>query len=191
MTQGGLTETLKSIEDGAKGDEVSFGEVVEAVEKRGFGPLLVAPALIALLPTGAIPGVPFLCAVIIMLIAAQIALGRKVPWIPQRLKDMAISRTKYQSAVKKAAPYTKKIDSFFHERLAFLTRDIAQRIIAIFCVFVAFSIIPLGFIPFAAALPSATILIFGLSLSVHDGLLAALGVAFMSATTTFALAQWA
>ena len=45
------------------GDTTSLGEVIERFEDRGFGPLLLMPALIALLPTGAIPGVPTLCGI--------------------------------------------------------------------------------------------------------------------------------
>ncbi|MBI1301908.1 MAG: exopolysaccharide biosynthesis protein [Alphaproteobacteria bacterium] len=182
MSKKALTETLQTIQDETEGDEISFADIVEALNHRGFGALLTAPALIAVLPTGAIPGVPFLCAVFITLVAAQIAIGRRYPWIPKRLQDVSFSRKKYKSAVKKAKVYTEWIDGFFHERLSFLTNDIAQRLIAVLCIFLALSIIPIGFIPFAAALPSITILIFGLSLSVRDGLLALIGFLVMAVT---------
>lgn len=43
-------------------DKTSLGEVIERFDDRG-GPLLLAPALVALLPTGATPGVPTICGI--------------------------------------------------------------------------------------------------------------------------------
>lgn len=174
-----LTETLEAIRDHSEGETISFEDLVEALNHRGFGPLLIAPALITVLPTGAIPGIPALCALFIILIAVQIIMGRSYPWIPQRLKTISFDRDQYTKALKKAHPYTTWIDGFFHPRLQFLTNETSQKIIAFLCIGLSIGIIALGFIPFAPMLPAATILFFGLGLSVHDGLLTACGFLLM------------
>lgn len=177
-----LTDTLQTIQDKSQGNEISFDEINKALEHRGFGPLLIAPALIAILPTGAIPGIPALCAIFIILISSQFALGRQHPWLPKRLKNISFSKEKYKAGFKKAKTYTEWIDQFFHPRFEFLIQRPAQRLIAILCVLLAMGIIVIGFIPFAAALPSSAILLFGLGLSVRDGLLTAIGFIFLTAT---------
>lgn len=176
-----LTETLEAIRKSAQGEKISFGAVIEALNHRGFGALLIGPALITVMPTGAIPGVPAVCALFIILVAAQIIMGRSYPWLPQRLSAMSFSRKTYEKGLERISPYTKKIDGFFHPRLRFLTDMPAQKIIAIFCIMLGILIIGVGFIPFVPVLPAAAILLFGLGLSVHDGLLALLGFVMMGA----------
>ena len=170
-----LTEALDMLKRDTRGQKISFGDIVETLNHRGFGALIIAPALITVLPTGAIPGIPALCAIFIILIAAQLVFGRSHPWIPKRLDKMSFSRKKYEQAVEKARPYTQWIDRFFHPRLQFLTRKVAQRIIAVICVLLSLIIIVVGFIPFIPMLPALAILMFGLGISVHDGLLIAFG----------------
>lgn len=174
-----LTDILEAIEDKSSGTKIDFDEMVEALKHRGFGPLLIGPALIVVLPTGAIPGVPSLCAIMIILISGQLVFGKRFPWIPQRLKDISFERKKYQDAVKKAKPYTEWIDGFFHPRFKFLTEDIAQRIIAVICIALSLLMIAFELVPFAAALPALAILLFGLSISIHDGLLTLIGLILM------------
>ena len=62
----GLTDILVKLADEPDGDELSLVSVVETMQGRGFGPLLLAPTLMVLLPTGAIPGVPTLSALLIL-----------------------------------------------------------------------------------------------------------------------------
>ena len=177
----GLTETLEAIKDDTEGKEISFEDLVSSLNHRGFGTLLIGPALITILPTGAIPGIPALCGLFIALIATQIVMGRSYPWLPEKLKNIAFSREKYIDTIQKYEPYTERIDEFFHPRFEFLTREVAQRIIAAFCVILSLGMVGIGFIPFVPALLALPILLFGLGLSVHDGLLTAFGFVLMLA----------
>ena len=83
--------------------EVSVGDVVNKFESRGFGPLLLLPALIALLPTGAIPGVPSICGVTLCIICLQIAFGDEHPWLPAVLKN--------RSLIQKAGKCSRKVQT--------------------------------------------------------------------------------
>ncbi len=170
-----MTDALNTIKDETNGDDITVGDITNALQNRGFGALLIAPALITILPTGMIPGIPAICGFLIFLIAVQIVIGKDRPWLPHKFKQISFSRDRYNEAIEKAKPYTQKIDDFFHPRFEFLTQDTAQRVIALFCVFLSIAMIVIGFIPFAPALFAAAILLFGLGLSVHDGLLTAFG----------------
>lgn len=175
----GLADTLVAIKESTNGDKISFGDIVKALNQRGLGALLIGPSLLMALPTGAIPGIPLICGLFIILIASQIAVGRRYPWIPDKLKSFSFERKKYENAVDKFKPYVEKIDSFFYPRFEFLTSNIVQRIVAIICVFLSALVIVLGVVPFAVTLPAITMLLFGLAISVHDGLLMAVGLFFM------------
>lgn len=175
MSEAALTETLDTIQEETSGDKISLGDLVEALNHRGFGAMLIGPSLIVVLPTGGIPGVPTLCALLILLIAGQIVMGRKHPWIPKKLAERSFERGKFEKVVDTVRPYTKWVDRFFQKRFTFLTNDVAQNVIAVLCVVLALCMPPLEFLPFVAALPALAILLFGLSLSVRDGLLAAIG----------------
>ncbi|QJX02492.1 hypothetical protein HML84_13100 [Alcanivorax sp. IO_7] len=54
----GLTDILRELAEWPDGGRISLVSVVDTMQGRGFGPLLLAPALLVVLPTGAIPGCP-------------------------------------------------------------------------------------------------------------------------------------
>lgn len=167
----GLTGTLAAIEQEANGKAITINDIVRAVQKRGFGPLLIGPALIIVMPTGAIPGVPAVCALLILLVAAQLLIGANHPWLPKKIGQFSFSKEQFSQGFKRFRPYTAAIDDFFHPRFEMLTRHLAQQVIAALCILLSIFIIVLGFIPFAPWLPALAIVLFGLGLSMHDGLL--------------------
>ena len=172
----GLKDILQKLRNSTDTQDVSVGNVVSAFEQKGFGPLLMVPALITLLPTGAIPGVPAVCGILIIFIAAQILMGAKHPWLPAKLRRMSIRRDSLNRAVDKAIPYAEKIDKFIKPRWELMSGPIAMRIIAALSILLALSMIFLGFIPFAVAVPSAALTLMGLALSSEDGLLMGLAI---------------
>lgn len=176
-----ITETLEAIKDDTNGSKIALEDVVESMQRRGFGPLLMGPALLTVLPTGAIPGIPALCAVMIILIAVQIVAGRTHPWLPSRLKNFKFSRKKYSRALEKARPFTQWVDQHTHRRFEFFTKDPAPRLVAFISLLLAVAIIPIGFIPMVPALLAAPIVFFGVGLTAKDGLFTGIGFVSMGA----------
>ncbi|WP_155859904.1 exopolysaccharide biosynthesis protein [Kordiimonas gwangyangensis] len=166
-----LTGTLDTIRDGTEGDEISVNALIEALNSRGFGPLLIGPALITILPTGAIPGMPDVCALIVILMSLQILFRRKHPWIPKRLAEFSFSRDKFLSALEKAKPYTRRVDKVIYPRLKYFAREEFEPVIAVMAILLSVCIMIMGFIPFLAALPASGILFLGLGLVGRDGLM--------------------
>lgn len=169
-----LTGTLDAIRDETAGEKISIGDLVDALNSRGYGPLLIGPSLITILPTGAIPGMPSLCALIIIFVSAQLLMGRSHPWLPARLSRISFGRAGFLHALEKARPYTRKIDRLIYPRFKFLIQDSFQPVIALLSIGLSIAIMILGFIPFMAILPASGILLLGLGLSARDGLLFAL-----------------
>ena len=171
-----MTSILEKVQKQTDSEKLKVGDIVEVLEDQGFGPLLLVPAIIVILPTGAIPGVPAIAALLIIVLAGQLALGRKSPWLPRRLAEYEIDKKKFNKGVRKISYFTRKIDRLFKPRLQFLFTPIAVRIIAGVCVLLALFMIPVGFIPFAVIIPAFAIAFLALGLSARDGLLITIGM---------------
>ncbi len=176
MPENGLTSILKSLIDNTDRDCIEMGQIFDVFEHRGFGPLLIAPTVLVILPTGAIPGVPAICGVFIFLISIQILFGKKTPWLPKKLKSLSFSKDRFRNGFKNVKPYTQKIDTYLSNRLEFLAEsDVAKRLIAFAAVLMSIAITFIGFIPMLPALFGMPILFLALGLSTKDGILIGLG----------------
>ncbi|MGQ0526936.1 MAG: exopolysaccharide biosynthesis protein [Alphaproteobacteria bacterium] len=180
-----LADILNEMDKDAKDGKLNLGDMIERLNTRGFGPLLLATGFIAVLPTGAIPGVSTLVALLVILIAFQILIGWSSPWIPERLRAINFPQSYFEKGKDKLMPAAKAIDRLIQPRLQFLTSGIAIRIIAVICVGIALSMPFLGLIPFALLIPGLAIVFFGLGLSAHDGLLILIALAFTAGSVLF------
>lgn len=172
MTLTGLLEQLDASETG---DRIQLQDIVDNFNARGFGPLLVLPALIAVLPTGAIPGVPTLCGLFIAMVAGQLVLGKPTPWLPRRLSRRGFSHHQFHRAVARLSPWTRRFDRLLKPRLQVLVNGLSRRLTAALAVVLALAMIPLELLPFAAAIPALAIVLMGLGIVAEDGLMLAVG----------------
>ncbi|AXR06879.1 exopolysaccharide biosynthesis protein [Salinimonas sediminis] len=181
MTNSTITGFLdKLVEDTER--TVTVEDVVSTFKERGFGPLLMIPSLIALLPTGAIPGVPSICGITLFLVCIQLAAGRNHPWLPKALRERAIDHDKLQKAANKSRPYIKRMESLFRSRFTQLAEQPMRSIIAAFSGIVALCMIPLELMPFAAALPAGAIALTAIGITYRDGVVIAIGLIAQSCT---------
>lgn len=176
-----IMDVVGLIEEKAHGRKIKLGDMLEALESSGYGPLLIIPALIIILPTGAIPFVPDVCNIVIVLISGQIAFGRDHPWIPDKLKKLSISVAKTRKALDKAKPALQKIDDFSKKRLRALTSRKMYRIVAIIIMLTSGLSIGIGVIPYVPAALALPTLLFAIGLTVRDGLFMLLGFMFLAA----------
>lgn len=179
-----LTETLETIKEETSGTRVTLGELTETLNHRGFGALLLVPAMFNLLPTGAIPGVTAVSAVFICLLTGQMIAGRHHPWMPEKMKNLSLRRKKLVSAIEGAKPYTKICDRMIGQRFDFCSNTPMQRIIACICFLLGLIMIFIGFIPLMSVLISIPIIFFALALIARDGLLALIGFGMTSLALT-------
>jgi hypothetical protein len=126
-----LCELLGKIKPKESAETWRFGDFWYVLEKRGFGPMLAMPAFIASTPIGAIPGVPSATGVTILLIALQILLGRRHPWIPTRLMKVELSAKRLQTTVKTLRPHAARIDRFLVPSWFFMRHSAFRGLIAL------------------------------------------------------------
>jgi hypothetical protein len=168
-----------------QGPKVTAEEIYRAIGERSFGPLLLLAGLLGMTPVSAIPGAPSTLAVLTILIAGQLLLGRKTLWLPKRLLKLRIDADKLQASVKVARKPAHVVDRLVKPRFLILTGPVADRVVALACVVVAACIPPLELLPFVAFIPAAAIAAFGLGLIARDGLV--ILIALLAAAGTLAL----
>lgn len=176
---------------GAGGDptshEITMGDIISSVESRGFSALITVFALFTVLPTGAIPGVPAIMALLLIIFATQNALGLKRLPLPGRSTRFSIERAKMLRLIDKSRPTLHFIDRFIHPRLDFMCNQWMERIIAVISIALALTFFPLGFIPFATMIPATAILLLSAGLLARDGILVLLGFGVLYPGAAFLL----
>lgn len=167
-----VSDILDRLRDcGQRQDRVSIKAAVGALRYRSYGPFLLLPALLGISPLGAIPGVPTALALITLLFAVQIVLGRDHIWMPDFVQDRTLRGDRLEGAVAKLRPVGRWLDRYFHVRMRNLTTDPFIRTAAAICVVLALPMPFLELVPFGAVFPLIAIAAFGLAMTLHDGLL--------------------
>lgn len=171
-----LTSLANDVENGTNGSRVRVKDVIKSIEGRGFSALILLPALLTFLPTGAIPGVPGICAILIILFAGQRLFGLKQVYLPSRLMRLSVPKSKLNGLLKKSKPALKFADRFIEARFGFMCNPVTERVIAGICILLALTFFPLAIIPFAVLPPSGAIILMSLGLLARDGLLVIIGI---------------
>ncbi len=178
----GFEDLFDRILEESDGDKISIDEVLDAFSHRSFGPLILVPALLAALPTGVIPGVPMLLGLVIILISAQVLIGRSHPWIPKRLRNVEVDRDVFEQAWERFRPIFKRLDSILKPRLTWLTEPPFLHVVAVIAILLSISMVPLEFVPFAVAVPGFAITALGMGLATRDGFIVLLGLVLCGVT---------
>lgn len=167
-----LTQALERLERAGDGHEqLAVADMVDSVKDRGFGPLILLPALVTFLPTGGIPGVPAVAAVIIVLVSAQMLLGWQDPWLPKRVTRLRVGRQRFVELLRKSHFVTRRIDKVIRPRMQWVVSSKGSRLVGLMTMLVALSMIPTGLIPFLTALPAGFLVMLSMGLVARDGLL--------------------
>ena len=182
-----LMDLINSIEEMEQdASRVSVNDVVYAVGRRSFGPLLLVAGLITLAPIiGDIPGMPTLMAVLVLLVSGQLLAGREAFWLPNWLLKRSLSREKFDKAIKWMKKPARWIDGLLRVRLPWLTGYIGIRVTAVVCLLIALAMPPMEFIPFSANGAGLALTLLGLGLVARDGVVLLLGFALFGATCVF------
>ena len=172
-----LRSLLNSLCENTEGDNVSIADLLNAVGRRSYGPVLLLLGFIAISPLTLVPGANSIVAVVTLIFAVQIVVGMKYPWLPKKAIEFSFPRKYLVSGVKSLEKHAYVVDQILKPRLTFLTRLPFINIVALACVAAALITIPLSFVPLGPVLPSLTILLFGLALSARDGIVLLLAAA--------------
>lgn len=171
-----LDDILETLVEKTDGEHITLVDALDAVGTRSFGPVVAIIALFATAPTGAVPGMPSLCGVLIILISSQMAFGRCHPWLPGPLRRLSITHEHLERAVEKCRPIATKIDNLFGRRMTVLASRAMEPFVAATCILLALTMPPLEMVPFGCAAPGLAITILGISITVRDGVMTLVGL---------------
>jgi len=158
-----LVQIIKETED----ERLSFTNLAAQLHSRAWGGLLFIFAAINVLPLP--PGTSVFFAIPLMIVSAQMVLGRASPWFPARIDRRGVKKTELERLIAKISGLEARIERVLKPRLGSLTGPTATRIIGIVCFLLALlAAIP---IPLFHMAPAAAILLFGLALIYRDGAL--------------------
>ena len=172
-----LSSIVDHIHDLAEdADSLHVDDILEMIGSRSFGPLMVVPALMAVIPfIGAIPGMTIITGLAIVAIACQILLGRSHVWVPKKVRQIPLDR----SALKKGAGgfegTAKFIDKFMTYRLAWATRGAGLWVTALVMVILGVVMLPTALLPWAVLVPGMAALILALGITARDGFVVIIG----------------
>lgn len=185
-----LENRLDRIGEKADGtDRIDLGEIIEALQDVSFGSLLLLAGLVTLAPlVGDIPGVPTTMGALVILISAQLLVGRKTIWLPGWMRHRSVKTSHLEKALKWLRPVARTIDRVLRPRLEIFVRGVGTYVIAILSLLVGAAMPAMEFIPFSANLAGVVLTGFGLALAVCDGLLAL--VVFLIIATSAGLLGW-
>lgn len=175
-----LSEVLDEVQDEV-GEEhssppdMTLGELLNAVGRQSYGPLLLIIGLFAISPATIVPGMTWLAAALTLIVAGQMALGLQHMWLPGWALQAKAPRAMVRMGVREARDWSGRIDGLLRPRLAFLTRPPFVNLVALMCIGAALITFPLGLIPFAPLAPGLAVVFFGLGMVAKDGLWLGLG----------------
>jgi len=162
-----LSRRLAQIIEQTEGERLSFTQLAARLHSRAWGGLLFIFAAINVLPLP--PGTSVFFAVPLMIVSAQMVLGRASPWFPSTIDRRGVRKTELERLNAKIQGLEARIERVLKPRLGALTGPTATRVIGIVCFLLALlAAIP---IPLFHMAPAAAILLFGLALIYRDGAL--------------------
>ena len=164
---------LAQLAAGALGDRVSVGALLDGLGRSGHGALLVllgAPNVIPL----PVPGLSLLFGVPLLILTAQLFMGRSAPWLPNWVRDRSLSVSDLRRIVGVVVPKLEKVEKLVKPRLAFMTSAGGRVALGGMGFLLAATLsLPL---PLGNALPGLALAMIGLALLERDGVVALSGL---------------
>ncbi len=175
-----LCSLMRSLKDRTEGETVTIADLLNAVGRRSYGPVLLLLGFISISPLSIVPGANWLVALVTLIFALQIVIGLKFPWLPRRALNVSFPRKYLINGLNTLEKHAYTVDQVLKPRLTFLTQVPFINIVALVCVAAALITFPLGLVPFGPFLPGLTVLLFGLALTARDGVLLLIAAASLA-----------
>lgn len=148
----------------APGERISLGDLLEAMQGRAFGALLIIFAFPNILPSP--PGLAGVLGLPLIFLSAQMVMGRP-PWLPDFIARRSMDRSAFATLVRRGAPWLARAERLLRERMLGLSSARSQRIIGIVCLLLSLTLVlP---VPFGNMLPSIALCLIALGVLERDG----------------------
>ena len=159
-------------ETGSASPKAKLGDVIDRLDERAYGFLLLLLALPCCLPF--IYVLPQIVALPMLALAAQLAAGRRHPWLPKTLNERRFSISSFETVLTRSEKYVGWIESIARPRWRPVTGHGGARIIgALLLIPTASILLPL---PSTNTVPGIGVAVASIGLIERDGALVILGL---------------
>lgn len=167
-----LSAVLREIADHAE-PRISIETLMDKFGGRAIGALLFVFGLACALPLP--PGATTIFGLPLVLLAPQLVIGSRVPWLPARVKTRTLSTTDLSKGLPKVIPMLQRVEAISKPRFVFLFGAVGERLLGLVCTCLAIVLIlP---IPGGNILPALAVSALSFALIQRDGLIALVGYA--------------
>jgi hypothetical protein len=147
-------------------DRVSVRAIVSALGERAYALLIVVLGLPNCLPMP--PPIPLISGLLLVVVAIQILVGLRSPWLPRSLLDRTIAHADLVKAVDRALPWLRRLERLARPRLAVFENPLAMSILG--TVLLAFALALVFAAPIIGQIPlGIAVCLLGLGLVERDG----------------------
>jgi hypothetical protein len=161
------SELLSDLVEAFPGDTVSVGELLDRLDARANGVVLLVLALPMCIPN--VPGISTIFGVLMIAPALQLLFGLRRLWVPKSVREWRISAESLRRTFNAATPVLRRVEYLIKPRLPQLTRFPATIYVGLQTLVMALVLIlP---IPFGNWPPGMTVALTALALLQRDGLL--------------------
>jgi hypothetical protein len=174
-----LVALLVSLQPGPEEDRVTVAELLHRVGERSFASVLLAVGLMLVSPLSAIPGSPSVGMAIVVMVAAQAALGRRHLWLPGVLMRRSLPASALARALDWLAPAVRWIDGHSRDRLRLLTVPPVDRLLYLAIIVTALPWPLLEPLPMMTSVGALAVSLFAVALMLRDGAWAVAGLAVL------------
>jgi hypothetical protein len=150
---------------------ITVAELSERFGGRALGALLFIFALACTLPLP--PGASTIFGAPLLLLAPQLVIGNRTPWLPAKLRERSIQVADLRKGLPGVIRLLRKVESVSRPRLAMLFGPVGDRVIGVVCTLLACVLV----LPIWGGnlLPGAAVAFLSLSMVQRDGVLALVG----------------
>lgn len=170
-----VSDILIDLQKNNNNDErILISEIKKCLGQRGFGIMLLIFSLPLIIPIPLPPGFTTIASIPLVIFSTQMVFCMQRPWIPKWLSNKSLKRKTVDYLINKTVFLLKKIEKFSKPRIIFLSTEIAESILGIFCLLCAISIAnPL---PLTNFMPALSIVSISFGLINQDGLIIIIGI---------------
>jgi hypothetical protein len=156
-----------------KTETVTIGEIVAAFGERGFGLVVLLFALIGIMPGP--PGFSSLVGLPFLLVAVQMMIGYRTPWLPRVILRREYRRSDLLRLTERAQPVLRRLEKLCRPRMQVMFRLLPPALLGALMSLLAFCVmIPL---PLTNSIPSFAAVILSVAIIGADGLVLMVGIA--------------
>jgi hypothetical protein len=162
----------------APADEITLAWIVDRLDRRSFGLMMVVLGIIGLLP-----GISTFAALVLFFPAFEMLLGRDRPSFPHAIAERRIDAARFARTVGRIQPVLRRLERVVHPRRTDRFGR-TKRLVGFVVLLLAFTI--LSPVPIAHMVPAGAIILISFAYLEDDGLLLTLGLVaagFSLATT--------